>query len=533
MSVTDQRKEGSTTNPSRKWQRDLGMDTPEELLRQLRAPAPPKEEVVPQTGAFDRAQVIELCKVSLNFLAGLAMPDVFLFHFPPTHLTAWQILVQSIDGPKTFPQIALGIPRGHAKTTLIKLFILFCILYTKKKFILVTASTEQHAINILSDVVDMLDEPNVKAVFGDFRNGMEMDTKALRKFGFRGRNITLAAVGAEGALRGLNVKNLRPDLMVFDDIQTKECAFSKVQSTSLEEWMIGTAMKAKSPSGCMFIFAGNMFPTPHSILKKLKANPAWIKFISGAILADGSALWPELRPIESLLEELDNDIAMGHPEIFFSEVLNDTEAGINSQVDFSTFGKWRWTEHDLPQGKFLTIDPSQGKGLDSDVIMRWEVYDGQLAVVEILEEHLSPGNLIRKALVMALKTRTALIAVESMAYQYTLLYWFEEVCKTVGISGITFVPLYAINHSKNSRIQAAIKSLESKEIILHPSVVSIVQKQIADWNPMKRDNVDDILDTLANGHKVLAEYAWDIQAQESIMVLEVEGAKVDEDNGLF
>jgi len=35
--------------------------------------------------------------------------------------------------------------------------------------------------------------------------------------------------------------------MIFEDIQTRECADSKVESDKLERWMIGTAMKAKSP----------------------------------------------------------------------------------------------------------------------------------------------------------------------------------------------------------------------------------------------------------------------------------------------
>jgi hypothetical protein len=172
---------------------------------------------------FERNQIIEACRTQLNFLASMAMPDDFKVLFSPTHLTMWEILISTErDEDHAFPQLALGIPRGHAKTTMIKLFILYCILYTKRRFILVTAATEQHAINIITDVCDMLGNDNMIAVFGDYKLGMETDTKALKKFGFMGRNIIIFAIGAEGAVRGSNIKNSRPDVIVMDDIQTKE-----------------------------------------------------------------------------------------------------------------------------------------------------------------------------------------------------------------------------------------------------------------------------------------------------------------------
>lgn len=495
--------------------------------------APEPAETI-TTANFDRAEIIEACRTNMNFLASIAIPDTFQFMFPDTHLTAWQILVDGeADPEQNFLQIALGIPRGHAKTTLIKLFILYCILFSKRKFFLVAAATEAHAINIVSDVVDMLNGSNILAIFGDWKKGVETDTKQLKKFGFRGRNITLAAIGAEGAVRGLNVKNERPDVMVFDDIQTKECAESALQSKALEEWMVGTAMKAKSPSGCLFIFAGNMFASNYSILKKLKTNPTWLKFISGAILTDGTALWPELRSLDSLIHELNNDIAMGQAHIFFSEVLNDTESGVNNTVDYSKFPEWPWTKGDLPQGKFIFIDPSQGKGKDWDVIITVEVYDGKIGIRTICEDHFSPANLIRKALIIAIQSGSYCIAVESAGYQTTLIFWFEQVCAEIGISGITFLPAYNTTNSKNSRIQKGIHAMQTHEIYLHPSIRSIVQRQIADWNPLKRDNTDDILDAISYAQRVVSEYTYDILCPTSLVLMDSSSAQVVEDNHAF
>ena len=470
---------------------------------------------------FDRNEIIALCESDLNFLAAVAMPEIFVYSFPPVLQTVWQLLLQNVDKPKEFPKLALGIPRGHAKTTLIKLFILWAILFSKKKFILIIADTEKLAENIMSDVCDMLSEMNIKQTFGDWRAGLEKDTQTLKKFGFRGRGIALAAVGSEGSIRGLNIK-------------TRECADSVIQSDILERWMIGTAMKAKSPEGCFFIFVGNMYPTPNSILKKLKTDPTWTKFINGAILADGTALWEELRSYNSLIEELRGDIAAGRPEIFFAEVLNDTEAGLNQTIDFTKFEQWKWGSDTQPEGKYIIIDPSQGRGMDLDAIGVFEVYDGVIGVKNIITGHYSPGNLIRRTLIEAFKTGTRLIAVEAMAYQYTLLYWFEEISKALGIQGIMFVPVYNVGtSSKNMRIASAMKAMGSRDIVLHPNVRSKVMSQIANWQPMKRDNVDDMLDVIAHATKVLADYPFDIATLFSEAMSEGDTRGVIEDNHAF
>lgn len=487
------------------------------------------------TTTADREELEEACRNNLNFLAAVAMPTIFQFDFPPVLCTAWQLLTENAASPaKLFPQLALGIPRGHAKTTLIKLFILHCILFSQKKFILVICSTGPNAENIIGDVATMLDEPNIVSIFGDWKTTREISRQELKKFSYKGRDIVLGALGSEGSIRGLNINHVRPDIMIFDDIQTKECSESATQSGTLERWMIGTAMKAKSPYGCTFIFVGNMYPGPNSILKKLKKNPTWVKFVQGAILADGTALWPELHSIGDLIRELDNDMAMGHPEIFFSEVMNDTEAGINNRVDLSRIKEWPWGEVDKPQAKFIIIDPSSNKETSDAVgIGYFEVYDGIPAMRQVIEERLSPGNTIRKALILALETGTRIIAIESTAYQYSLLYWFTEVCRQLGISGIEAVDVYSGSYSKNSRISDMLKALTSGEIIVHGSVRSAVTHQIANWNPMKKNNVDNILDLLSYAPKVIDMYGPSLLVEDSLIAIEASAARVVEFNSSF
>lgn len=472
--------------------------------------------------AYNREEVLQLAKTDTNFLAGLCMPEVFQYLFPAVFIVIWNILVEKAGLVRDFTKIAIGLPRGHGKTTFMKIFVVWMILFSTKKFILVVASTGPLAENIISDICDMLDEPNIKAIFGDWRLAMETDNLQVKKFSFRGKVMTLAAIGAEGSLRGLNIKNERPDFILMEDIQTRENAMSSVLSSKLYTWMIGTLMKAKSPKGCLFVFIGNMYPTPDSILKKLKSNPDWLSLIAGAILADGKALWEELQPLEQLKAELQSDVNMGHPEIFFSEVLNDPETTALTGFNPASVPAWRWSDYDQHMGSFIIIDPGTGKhqytrgsnaaNLDNSCILYCELWNGIGAAVEKWEDKWTPGQRIAKALEIASEKRCGLICVESVAFQATELYWFQQVCIAREIRGIELVELSPRGLQKNRRIMTMLKQLTpgkgqaEPEIYLHPKIRAALYYEIAQWNPQVQGNVDNLLDCVAYIPQVLELY---------------------------
>jgi hypothetical protein len=490
------------------------------------------DESVSET-AFQIDQVQESAKNSLDFLAALAMPDTFKYLFPPVYKSIWEWLLTYVHKKRDFSQLALGLPRGFAKTALAKLFLLYCVLFTDRKFILVLAENTTKAINIVSDVMDMLSESNIRKVFGDWKVGVETDRQDLKKFGFRGRNIIILA-GTVETIRGITLKNARPDVMIFDDIQSRTVAESQTVSDNLEREMYGTAMKAKSPEGCLFIFIGNMYPTKWSILRHLKTNPNWVKFIAGGILADGTSLWEELQPIAQLHKEFQNDLLAGHPEIFYSEVLNDENASANTAIDVSKIPLYPYADTDIPGAKFLIIDPSNDK-INSDAVSigYFEVHNGYPVLRKLIEGRLSPGDTIREALKLCLTHNVQIIAIESNAFQYSLLYWFNFITTQMGIIGIEPVEVYSGSQSKNARILAMFLQLLKGEIAIHPDCVPATHLQITQFNPLKRDNTDGLLDLLTYAPKVLELYGHQLVSSSIIEAQEYSCAKVLEFNSPF
>jgi len=492
-------------------------------------PAPLPEEPQYQENAFNTQEVIDNARDSLDFLAALALPAVFKYFFPPVFQAIWAWMLSFVHKTRDFSQLAIGLPRGFGKTMLIKIFILYVILFTRKQFILIICGTQTKANNIIADIIGILNESNVKKVFGDWKLGAETDRQDLKKFGFRGRNIILMGAGAQSDIRGITLENVRPDIMIFDDIQTREDADSDVISSNLETWMVGTAMKAKSPEGCLFIFIANMYPTKHSLLRKLKHNPTWTKFIAGGILADGTSLWEDLQPISQLLREYENDLAMGKPEVFHAEVLNDENASINNHIDIGKIPAFPYEGETTHQGSFILIDPSNDKAnSDAVSIGYYEIFEGKPACQEIIEGRLSPGDTIRETLKLALRRNCRVICVESNAYQYSLLYWFNFIINQFGLTNAGFhcLDLYSGQRSKNARILDMFKSLLKGEIWLSNAARPATFSQITSFNPLKTNNVDGVLDLHTYANKAIELYGDFIASSLILEAQEFDGIPV-------
>ena len=465
---------------------------------------------------LERGDTIKALESNLNWFAGTCIPDIFVYLFPALFIAIWDILVSSAKQSEGFLRLVIGLPRGFAKTLFLKIYCIYIILFTNRNFILIVCNTEALALNFIADVMDILSSPNIRAIFGDWRLGMEKDTQAWKKFGFRGRDIIIAGLGVGSSLRGISLKFRRPDVIICDDMQSYEDAEQSIVANKQLIWLMGTLLKARNYKRCVVIYVGNMYPFEGCILAKLKDNTQWISFVCGGILADGSSLWEELRPLESLLDELESDVALGHPEVFYAEVMNDLEAGTVSGVDVSKIPPYP-PSLDLvePQGGFIIIDPASGKKTGNDVaIAAFYIYDGTPVMRKILHKPFSASQTIQEALMMAMNMGIRVIGVESQAYQYTLIHWFEWFCNQLNIQGMHFVEIYSGAYSKNSRIKEMLNGLirtkisekKKDEIILHPEVKSTVVHQIVHWNPLRKNNTDDLLDILAYVRKMIDLY---------------------------
>jgi hypothetical protein len=434
-------------------------------------------------------------------------PLVSKFLFPLFYLGLFNLFKSYAPKTRDFWQLAIGLPRGFAKTFFIKLLICYLVIFTKRRFILVVAENLEKAASIISDVFTMLSEPMAITAFGDPRKKVFTANNKVKKFQYGDKVVILKAIGIDGGIRGIVEDNARPDAMFFDDIQSSADAKSKEISLALEQELYGTAMKAKDPAGCIFVFVANMYPTKWSLLRRMKENPNWVKIITGGILADGTSLWEDLQPITQLKKEFMNDYLSGNAEVFYAEVMNDEKAKVLNKFSLSNLPEFPFAPDDIPSARAIVVDPSGDTPTsDAVTITAFNYYAGIPVAMEILEGKFSPGETVENALKLAIKWEAACIGYESVAYQASLLYWHNYVAKLNMIVGIDAYPIPSGRMSKNSKITAMLKAYLVGEIFCHPSQIDLLHRQIIDFDPNKTDNVDGILDTMTFGQYMQINY---------------------------
>ena len=107
------------------------------------------------------------------------------------------------------------------------------------------------------------------------------------------------------------------------------------------------------------------------------------------------------------------------------------------------------------------------------------------------------------------------MVIESVAYQYSLKYWTEQIFTQLGLHGIQVIDIYPGAVSKNSRILAMFKQLVPStldssssvpDLLIHPEVKAQVTTRIVQFNPLTRNNTDNVLDLLTYAPRVVNEY---------------------------
>lgn len=453
--------------------------------------------------------------VDLNFFSGIIVPTVMRCRFPPFYCALFALLTKLNPDPEFIMRFALGLPRGFVKTTFLKILTVWLIVYERNNFVLVIGLTEAKALDFVADVDSILSSPQCEAVYGKW-SGNKIVDNAKRKRGYlNGRMITLVPMGAETSVRGIQIDMDRPDLILCDDIQDRDGALSEVQNASLIEWFTASLVKCIATYGAerSIIFLGNMFPGD-CLLQVLKNNASWVSLVTGAILEDGESLWPELKSQAALFREYAHDAGMGQADIWFAEVQNDPLDTKYRLLSASIPKIFDYLLEREPDACFLTVDPAGfRKKSDDNVITVHKLYGEIPMATKMHGGRWDPKETVRQILLTALEEGASVIAIESVGYQQSLLFWVDYFIKKLNITGIKVVELASLNRAKLMRIEDYIK-----ELLGDPDKGSEPQSGMAPgpraiftffanlYKIGKTKNRDDYLDCPAYQKQVLTRY---------------------------
>ncbi len=218
----------------------------------------------------------------------------------------WITIMQSYD------KVALACPREHAKSTWWSLiYVIYCILYDKKKFILLVSDTASQAESLLGSIVEEL-ETNEKLIrdFGKLAGYVPPKSEEKEKWTAKEivttSKIKVVARGWKSKLRGLKKGAIRPDLIILDDVENDENVESEDQRSKVKN-VFNKSIQNLGSQGTQIIVIGTILHFD-SLLNELIANPrlGWYTKLFRA-LENGVPIWSEWWSIERL-EKKKSDI---------------------------------------------------------------------------------------------------------------------------------------------------------------------------------------------------------------------------------
>src|SRR3990172_4982837 len=208
--------------------------------------------------------------------------------------------------------IVIAAPRSHAKTTVFSLvYPLYCILFQKKKYLVLISDTYQQAEEYLGSIIQELEE-NRRIIedFGKIAGYLPPSLEEKKKWTVKEivtlTGIKVIARGWKSKLRGLKYAGYRPDLIILDDIENDENVQSEDQRKKVRNVFYKSILNL-GDTKTQIIVVGTILHYD-SLLSNLiiKSPPSWKSKLYRAIVND-RPIYPERWSLE-LLEKRRGEI---------------------------------------------------------------------------------------------------------------------------------------------------------------------------------------------------------------------------------
>jgi predicted phage terminase large subunit-like protein len=197
--------------------------------------------------------------------------------------------------------------RGCAKSTLIRAFVPWSIIAGRRRYPILIGDTESQSTRYLVNVRRELEDNELLVKdFGPFvpeKAGMDEWQKTSLEIAKYGARIEAHTNGQN--IRGLSHGEIRPDLVIMDDIESLEDVRHKEQRDKLYDWLKADVMQVGNRKSIRnletkYVLIGNLLHSDgimRRIQKELEQGKIEGAFRSYEILdADGKAAWPGKYP---------------------------------------------------------------------------------------------------------------------------------------------------------------------------------------------------------------------------------------------
>lgn len=218
--------------------------------------------------------------------------------------------------------VAVMMPRGFSKTTLLNLSNLHDICYKNEDFFLYASETGPHAERQLGTVkFELEDNDPLRLVFGDLVSGRQSPLKWTDNFIETQNEVMVGAVGTGGQIRGYSKRAKRPGKVVYDDLQNTDSYRSETQRNVDKNWFFQTALPIVRKGGRSIIL-GTLLGS-EAIMAHAMKHPDFTSIRFGAIDRQGEPLWSYMMSLAEIEHKKQAMASVGELSGFYLEYMSE------------------------------------------------------------------------------------------------------------------------------------------------------------------------------------------------------------------
>lgn len=402
--------------------------------------------------------------------------------------------------------------RGSSKTTRIRARVSKHIAYGLSRVILFVSNAQKHSIYSLKWLKKQVEYNTQWAQTFDLRKGSTWTEECIEIFhGVEQVPITVLALGITGQIRGINIDDYRPDLIVLDDPDSEETTATPEQREKTSDLVFGALAKSLAPPSeapqAKMILAQTPF-NKFDLVTKCEEDAAWHILTLGCFDTRGGSVWPERFSTEFLLAEKAQHVRTNKLSLWMREM----ECRIVAKELASFRDDWLQYWDVLPDDLqyIIAIDPASSDSKDADDqvigVLGWRWVSRKLHVY-LVAYTAEKGEMPEAAAVTFFHYkrtyRPRKAAVESVSYQRVLAWYLESKMREQG----TWLVVEQVQDKrrKADRIEQEIGSVASDFRLWVRSEHTQFIEQFTTYSPLVKMH-DDVLDMLAIGIRSIKGY---------------------------
>lgn len=411
----------------------------------------------------------------------------------------------ALYGPNRF--VSIAVMRGGAKTTKLRLYASKQVAYGIAHTILVVSRTQDHASKTIEWLKRNVEYNKLWANLYGLRQGTKWTGTDIEiMHGIDNYPIRIFAVGITGQVRGFNIDDYRPDLIIVDDADDEETTGTPEQILKTQNLFFGALAKSLAPES----------EAPHAKMVHLQTplatgdlcsvaakDPQWLSLKFGCFDEAGNSRWPERWSTEVLQADKAAHIKRGQLALWMREM--ECEIVPEGGASFVPENIRYWDLLPEQATYIITIDPasSGAKTADDQVVMLLALWGSKIFLVDYTAEKGEMPEMVGKT-VMEWVGRYNILGIwaESIGYQRILAHFLTEEMRKYR----KFIPVHQVQDKrrKSDRIIQSIGGATGYGLLYCRETHSKFLQQYYKYSPKSRMH-DDVLDALAIGIDVSKE----------------------------